>query len=434
MCMFPALPPPLPPQSRAILQAARSMGFPVTREYEEGYAKAVLTFAHQTVFDPRSGRTVPLTPYTPLPGSTDDFAYLGPLVPEETARLVAQGVIHPSTKEPFSMPCAAAAAPPRPISRQTTMSNFLSRAATPMTSPFIHTSVRAPRGPPAPPEATPFKRSRAEEAPPPDTPCPPPLAHSPYFPPPTISPVQAVPRSDSLLQFRRDGTALVGMGGAPVPVASPIASPPALPKCRTLPLRPSPLLNTDVQLRRLKQAAPVPSGQLNLNAFFRVSPAQKRPLAAEPCESPPLSSPSQSSIYDMEGEEAEEDDGAAVETVAPSPTLPMPSPAALLSASASSDVVLPRAHAGVSLSPFVYSPERPGCPPVPSPSLSEASDASLTTSNTLALTALALTPKPHSHLFVDTSTKPAPSAAELLKHHAGKRVNTVNRFSGFLRA
>lgn len=73
---------------------------PLHRRYEEGFLKAVFTFRHQTVFDPKTKTTVPLMPYPPaIRNNPPD--YLGPLLPPDVAEAVAMGVIHPSTHQPL---------------------------------------------------------------------------------------------------------------------------------------------------------------------------------------------------------------------------------------------------------------------------------------------------------------------------------------------
>ena len=61
-------------------------------EYENGFARAVFTFRHQTVFDPQRRATVPLLP---LPASLQSQppAYLGPLLPCELAKRIAAGEV-----------------------------------------------------------------------------------------------------------------------------------------------------------------------------------------------------------------------------------------------------------------------------------------------------------------------------------------------------
>ena len=61
-------------------------------EYENGFARAVFTFRHQTVFDPQRRATVPLLP---LPASLQSQppAYLGPLLPCELAERIAAGEV-----------------------------------------------------------------------------------------------------------------------------------------------------------------------------------------------------------------------------------------------------------------------------------------------------------------------------------------------------
>jgi hypothetical protein len=127
----------------------------VSAEYQEGYHQAILTFRHQTVFDPRTGRTVPLTPYTVLsgaaPSTCDDMSFVGPLIPDEIARGIAVGVLHPSTKAPFAKPVLMpVTGPGRPVSgsRQASMFNFVQ--SRPQTRPAApHPSATAPRPQPS---------------------------------------------------------------------------------------------------------------------------------------------------------------------------------------------------------------------------------------------------------------------------------------------
>lgn len=66
--------------------------------YEEGFLKAVFTFRHQTVYDPKSRSTVPLMPYPPSIQANPP-EYLGPLLPQEIAEETAAGVLHPTTHQ-----------------------------------------------------------------------------------------------------------------------------------------------------------------------------------------------------------------------------------------------------------------------------------------------------------------------------------------------
>lgn len=82
----------------------RELGSKVTDEYRAGYERARLTFLHQRVYDPRSREMVNLTP---LPDGAIEAAgmadsdFLGPYLPPETARAIAESMIHPTTHEPY---------------------------------------------------------------------------------------------------------------------------------------------------------------------------------------------------------------------------------------------------------------------------------------------------------------------------------------------
>lgn len=71
----------------------------VPAEYESGFTRAVFTFRHQTVFDPRRRAAVPLLP---LPASlqAQPPAYLGPVLPADLAARIAAGEVDPLTHRP----------------------------------------------------------------------------------------------------------------------------------------------------------------------------------------------------------------------------------------------------------------------------------------------------------------------------------------------
>ncbi|KAK8808398.1 hypothetical protein WA158_008299 [Blastocystis sp. Blastoise] len=82
-----------------IFELMKLDGFNISKEYEEGFLRAVITFRHQTVYDPRSHCTVPLLPYTRNIVSPPD--YIGPLLPPDIAEGVATARLHPWTHQPF---------------------------------------------------------------------------------------------------------------------------------------------------------------------------------------------------------------------------------------------------------------------------------------------------------------------------------------------
>ena len=71
----------------------------VPADYENGFARAVFTFRHQTVFDPQRRAAVPLLP---LPASlqAQPPAYLGPVLPADLAARIAAGEVDPLTHRP----------------------------------------------------------------------------------------------------------------------------------------------------------------------------------------------------------------------------------------------------------------------------------------------------------------------------------------------
>ncbi|KAJ3162429.1 Rad2 nuclease [Geranomyces michiganensis] len=72
--------------------------------YAEMFRMAELTFAHQRVYDPRTEKLVHLTP---LPADLEEQApmmeFLGPDIPPEQAKGVANGLLHPVTKRPLDV-------------------------------------------------------------------------------------------------------------------------------------------------------------------------------------------------------------------------------------------------------------------------------------------------------------------------------------------
>ncbi|XP_019055251.1 PREDICTED: exonuclease 1 isoform X2 [Nelumbo nucifera] len=67
--------------------------------YEELFKKAIWTFQHQRVYDPRVENIVHLTGISDNLG--DDLDFLGPLIPQNLAKGIAVGDLDPFTKMPF---------------------------------------------------------------------------------------------------------------------------------------------------------------------------------------------------------------------------------------------------------------------------------------------------------------------------------------------
>jgi 5'-3' exonuclease len=72
--------------------------------YEQAYERARYTFRHQTVYDPRSCRTVPLMPYGENARALGDLSFLGRLLTPTTAAGVATSTLDPHTHQPYSDP------------------------------------------------------------------------------------------------------------------------------------------------------------------------------------------------------------------------------------------------------------------------------------------------------------------------------------------
>lgn len=94
-----------------IIQVLRAEGGKkIHPEYEQMIRNAELAFLHQRIFD-----TVRhcITCLTPLPEGSDELSgewdFLGPLLPNDQALLIAKGKICPMSREPFVVE------PPKPI-------------------------------------------------------------------------------------------------------------------------------------------------------------------------------------------------------------------------------------------------------------------------------------------------------------------------------
>ena len=87
---------------RSVIRNMRYEGkYELPPNYEKEFERAELTFKHQQVYDPRVRQVVPLTP---LPeGMSWDYLepFLGPPVPEDIGRSIAEGIIDPISKLPF---------------------------------------------------------------------------------------------------------------------------------------------------------------------------------------------------------------------------------------------------------------------------------------------------------------------------------------------
>jgi len=79
----------------------------VPQGYEDSFRRAKLTFRHHRVFDPRARKEVHLNPLPDDLEETSTYEFLGPPIPENIAREIADGVIDPITRNPFDVSTGA---------------------------------------------------------------------------------------------------------------------------------------------------------------------------------------------------------------------------------------------------------------------------------------------------------------------------------------
>lgn len=72
----------------------------VTKEYKDGFVRAVNTFLYQLVFCPMNRKLVPLNPY-PKDVSSDNMEYAGKYFPNDVALEIAMGKVNCFTMKPF---------------------------------------------------------------------------------------------------------------------------------------------------------------------------------------------------------------------------------------------------------------------------------------------------------------------------------------------
>ena len=78
-------------------------GRKVPADYEQQIIRAELTFCHQRIFDLTYRRVTSLTPL-PHDESSEEWSFLGPLVAEDVAKLIAAGRICPISRVQFLEP------------------------------------------------------------------------------------------------------------------------------------------------------------------------------------------------------------------------------------------------------------------------------------------------------------------------------------------
>jgi 5'-3' exonuclease len=86
----------------AHLRSSRTYSLP--EGYEERYEQARLCFRHQTVYDPRSGCTVPLMPLSTAAAENSDTSFLGPLLEPAVAQGVATSMLDPYKHQEYAEP------------------------------------------------------------------------------------------------------------------------------------------------------------------------------------------------------------------------------------------------------------------------------------------------------------------------------------------
>ncbi|KUF78890.1 Exonuclease 1 [Phytophthora nicotianae] len=132
-----------------IIRALRLEGkVRVPATYEEDFRKAVLTFRHQRVYCPTKKELVPLTPIPADLLETDPaMDFVGPMLPSDAAKAIADGYMDPITMMPF--PAKALLPPRNSIQPNTTKSMQPSRKVAPTPKPkvaitsFFHASESA---------------------------------------------------------------------------------------------------------------------------------------------------------------------------------------------------------------------------------------------------------------------------------------------------
>ncbi|KAK3264994.1 hypothetical protein CYMTET_26297 [Cymbomonas tetramitiformis] len=92
----------------------------VPNDYAENFKKAMATFHHARVYDPRIKALVPLHPLPPeleAPGACT--RHLGPDIDPTVAQGIAEGRVNPVTRELLRLPGRGSSGSPRPASRDT---------------------------------------------------------------------------------------------------------------------------------------------------------------------------------------------------------------------------------------------------------------------------------------------------------------------------
>uniref|UniRef100_A0A6B2KYP5 Exonuclease 1 n=1 Tax=Arcella intermedia TaxID=1963864 RepID=A0A6B2KYP5_9EUKA len=82
-----------------IIQAMRQV-HKVPHNYENDFKRADLTFLHQWVWDPVQKKIVPLNHFE-QDVNLDDFSHLGLKIDDKVGQLIAEGIINPTTKQPY---------------------------------------------------------------------------------------------------------------------------------------------------------------------------------------------------------------------------------------------------------------------------------------------------------------------------------------------
>ncbi|CAK4659946.1 unnamed protein product [Aphanomyces euteiches] len=122
-----------------VIRALRLEGkLKIAKSYETQVAQARLTFRHQRVYDPITKTLVHVIPLAPSM-LDQEMDFLGPLIPNELAKDIAEGIIDPMSHAPFS-----SHAPKSPVMPPSNATSTVKASATPMKTPEPTSTFQTP--------------------------------------------------------------------------------------------------------------------------------------------------------------------------------------------------------------------------------------------------------------------------------------------------
>ncbi|KAH9113826.1 hypothetical protein LEN26_007237 [Aphanomyces euteiches] len=125
--------------SQKVIRALRLEGkLKIAKSYETQVAQARLTFRHQRVYDPITKTLVHVIPLAPSM-LDQEMDFLGPLIPNELAKDIAEGIIDPMSHAPFS-----SHAPKSPVMPPSNATSTVKASATPMKTPEPTSTFQTP--------------------------------------------------------------------------------------------------------------------------------------------------------------------------------------------------------------------------------------------------------------------------------------------------